>query len=412
MNKLRENRYFKIGLTIVISGICIILFLAMVLNWSVFRSGLATIAAILSPFIYGLVMAYLLCPIYNLVVRSVYRWTKDRFQKKRRAYTLARVIASIVSVVGLVGVVGGFLALLVPDLIDSIMGIARGLPERINEFQSWLTSIAEGIDNPKISRAITGFADNFQNTALHFVETTLLPSIGDYTQQVTAGVLSTLRTMLNMLIGVIVCVYFLNGKEKFRAQTKKAITAIFRREHADEIFAFAHFTNRTFGGFINGKIIDSCIIGILCYVLMIIIGIPYPGLVSTIVGATNVIPFFGPFIGAVPGAIIICLVSPIDALYFLIMVFGLQQLDGNIIGPAILGGTTGLASFWVMFAILVGGGLFGFIGMILGVPVFAVLYYYIGRWIRSKLEKRSLPSATWDYEDFNQYDIDRRDIQP
>lgn len=237
-----------------------------------------------------------------------------------------------------------------------------------------------------------------------------LPQIGFYMGQISQGVLVTIRTLVNMAIGVIVCVYFLNSKELFRAQIRKLILAVCSREKSDRIFEFAYYSNRTFGGFINGKLIDSLIIGILCFILMTIFRLPYAVLVSAIVGVTNIIPFFGPFIGAVPSVIIICFESPVQAVYFLILILALQQFDGNILGPKILGGTTGLASFWVLFAILLGGGLFGFVGMILGVPVFAVIYYYAGRYIKTRLKRKHLPTETSEYEDFNKYDINRKDV--
>ena len=166
-----------------------------------------------------------------------------------------------------------------------------------------------------------------------------------------------------MLLGMIACFYFLNGKEKFKAEIRKTIIAVFSHRHANEIFDFAAYSNRTFGGFINGKIIDSLIIGVICFVAMSILRMPYTILISTIVGLTNVIPFFGPFIGAIPSTVVIVLVDPVKALIFLVLIFLLQQFDGNILGPAVMGSKVGLASFWVMFAIIVGGGLFGFIGM-------------------------------------------------
>jgi predicted PurR-regulated permease PerM len=196
----------------------------------------------------------------------------------------------------------------------------------------------------------------------------------------------------------------------FKAQAKKTIMALCSKEHADDIFEFANYSNMQFGGFINGKIIDSAIIGVLCAILMSIIGLPYTVLVSTIVGITNIIPFFGPFIGAIPGTLIILLESPIQAFYFVILILALQQFDGNILGPKILGETSGLASFWVMFAILVGGGLFGFVGMVLGVPTFAVLYYYSGKLLRKKLKRKNMPEETEEYMEFNKYDINRKDV--
>ena len=249
-----------------------------------------------------------------------------------------------------------------------------------------------------------------EDGVLNWVQSDLMGRIGTYMETISTGVIITLKTALNVVVGVIACVYLLNSKEKFRAQLKKAILATTSKSVSDEIFDFGNFANRTFGGFINGKIIDSAIIGVICYASMTLLHLPYPALVSTIVGVTNVIPFFGPFIGAIPSAIIIFLVSPLQSLYFLLLILVIQQLDGNVIGPTILGETTGLASFWVMFAIIVAGGMFGFIGMVLGVPVFAIIYYYAGRYIRRKLERKEMPQDTNEYIEFNKYDINRKDV--
>ena len=188
------------------------------------------------------------------------------------------------------------------------------------------------------------------------------------------------------------------------------IYAVFNRDRAESIFDFGNFVNRTFGGFINGKIIDSIIIGMICYVAMLIFRMPYAPLCSVIVGTTNVIPFFGPFIGAVPSIIIIAVNDPVKAAQFMVWIFVLQQFDGSVLGPKILGETTGLSSFWVMFAIMIGGGLFGFLGMLLGVPVLAVVYYYFKKNMEKRLVYKEMPPQTDEYIEFNKYDIDRKDI--
>lgn len=410
MRKSPEKKYVKLALTIFLTGAALILFWQIAVNFSTFRAGLAKINHILAPFIYGLVMAYLMCPIYNFVVRKVYHFTAPHVKKKRNAFNFARTIGSIVALLVLIAAIGGFLALMVPQLVNSIIGIAKTLPEKFQQVENYVETLTGHIGNKEAADAVTNFFGSLKTKALNWSETKILPSLGNYADKISEGVIMTVKTLLNILIGMIICIYFLNGKERFKAQSKKFILALNKKEVSDEIFNFAYFTNRTFGGFINGKIIDSIIIGILCYISMRVLHLPYPELISTIVGVTNIIPFFGPFIGAIPSAMLVFLVDPIQALYFLIMILVLQQLDGNVIGPAILGGTTGLASFWVMFAIIVGGGLFGFLGMVLGVPVFAIIYYYVGRWINNKLKRKEYPSTTWDYQDFNKYDINRKDI--
>lgn len=411
--KVREhlkNRYVKLGLTIFFAGAALLIFYQIIGNLAGVGEAWSAVSTILSPFIFGLVMAYLLCPIYNLSVRRMYKVLSPAFSKKGYALRWARVMGTVISLLVLFGVVGGLFALVLPETVKSIVGLVEILPDRLTDLINWAETTFTAEKFPDAAASFEAVVKNIRTSFTKWTEDDFLPQIGFYMSQISQGVLVTLRTLLNLAIGVIVCVYFLNSKELFKAQVRKLIMATCSKEKSDEIFEFAYFTNRTFGGFINGKLIDSLIIGILCFILMTIFNLPYSVLVSTIVGITNIIPFFGPFIGAIPSALIICFVSPLQALYFILMIFALQQFDGNILGPKILGGTTGLASFWVLFAILVGGGLFGFIGMILGVPVFAVIYYYASRHIERRLAKKELPTETGEYEDFNQYDINRKDV--
>lgn len=410
MKELLKSTYFKFGLTIFIAGAGLILLFEAVNNWNSVGTGWDTVYTIVSPFIYGLVIAYLLCPIYNAIVRRMYGLTKDNWRSRKGALRYARIMATIVSLLVLFGVVGGLFALILPETIRSITGLVQTMPTRVNALIDWIMSMSVNENNPEMATAIEAVINHATDSFVDWAENTLLPSLGDYMSKTFLGVWVTLKTVMNLLIGVIVCVYFLNSKEKFKAQAKKTIMALFRKEKADDLFELANYTNMQFGGFINGKIIDSAIIGVLCFVLMTIIGLPYTVLVSTIVGITNIIPFFGPFIGAIPGTLIILLESPIQALYFVLLIFALQQFDGNILGPKILGETSGLASFWVMFAILVGGGLFGFPGMILGVPTFAVIYHYSSKFLSRKLKRKNMPEVTEEYMEFNKYDINRKDV--
>ncbi|MGC2873182.1 AI-2E family transporter [Ihubacter sp. rT4E-8] len=405
-----QDRYVKLGLTVFAAGAALIVLYQVIVHFDKVQEGLSVIRDILSPFIFGLVMAYLLCPVYNTVVRRMYHVLKDRLPRRKMALRWARVMGTIMAMLTLTGIVGGLFALVLPETVRSILGLIQMLPDRLTDLIEWGENTFTADRYPEAAQAIEVLIKKFRDTFMEWTENDLMPMVGEYMAQISMGVYITLRTLLNLLIGIIVCVYFLNSKELFKAQTKKLISATMNKEKSDEIFEFAYFTNRTFGGFVNGKLIDSLIIGILCFILMTIFKLPYTILVSTIVGVTNFIPFFGPFIGAIPSALIICLASPVKALYFLLLVLGLQQFDGNILGPKILGGTTGLSSFWVMFAIIVGGGLFGFTGMVLGVPVFAVIYYYFSRYIKKRLARKNLPTETAEYEEFNKYDINRKDV--
>ena len=219
----------------------------------------------------------------------------------------------------------------------------------------------------------------------------------DMLKNVSAGIFDILIFMKNFLIGAIVALYVLADKEKFVAKSKMLVYAIFPHKWANLLIHSMRFTHKTFGGFIYGKLVDSAIIGVLCYFGMLLLHMPFPILVSVIIGVTNVIPFFGPYIGAIPCILLILVVDPIKGLYFAIFILLLQQFDGNILGPKILGETTGLSSFMVIVAILIGGGLFGIPGMIAGVPVFAVLYAMVCRLISHSLSNRKMPVEEEDY---------------
>ncbi len=411
MKRLLENKHARLMFMIFIVGALLIIFNQIVGNYESFSEGVGTIKTIISPFIYGFVMAYLLSPIYNATVRGLYKLLGKYFKNKQRLFSFCKLVASIVAVVCLIGAVAGLIALIVPQVIESLTGILKSLPQRLTQLSALFNDITSKMDNKRLAMKMSEIYAQVQTNLIELAQTKLLPGMGTLVGQVSTQVILTLKTMMNVMIGVMACVYMLNSKERFQGQFKKVILATLPKEKAEAVFDFAKFTNRTFGGFINGKIIDSIIIGIICFILMKIFGFPYPILISAIIGITNVIPFFGPFIGAIPAAIIILLVSPIHALYFLVLIFVLQQVDGNIIGPAILGNTTGIASFWVLFSIVIGGGLFGFIGMVLGVPVFAIIYYYFSRSINKRLEAKGLEFRTDSYEDLNKYKIDKEDLR-
>ena len=411
VKKLLESKHARLMLMIFIVGALLIIFNQIVGNYESFSEGVGTIKTIISPFIYGFVMAYLLSPIYNATVRGLYKLLGKYFKNKQRLFSFCKLVASVVAVVCLIGAVAGLIALIVPQVIESLTGILKSLPQRLTQLSALFNDITSKMDNKRLAMKMSEIYAQAQTNLIELAQTKLLPGMGTLVGQVSTQVLLTLKTMMNVMIGVMACVYMLNSKERFQGQFKKVILATLPKEKAEAVFDFAKFTNRTFGGFINGKIIDSIIIGIICFILMEIFGFPYPILISAIIGITNVIPFFGPFIGAIPAAIIILLVSPMYSLYFLILIFILQQVDGNIIGPAILGNTTGIASFWVLFSIVIGGGLFGFIGMVLGVPVFAIIYYYFSRSINKRLEAKGLEFRTDSYEDLNKYKIDKEDLR-
>ena len=399
-----KNKHIQQAMMMMMVGITLILAYYVVNHMPVVKAELAKINDILMPFYIGIIMAYLLCPIYNASVRLAYRLNKGRFRKPRRDFQFARFFGTLIALAFLILVIAGLLILVIPDLWDSIMGLAMSAPEMAAKAQEWLQEHVN--ENPEISMILQGKLANLSDTIILWAHNNVLPGA----EAILTGVMGTLGTMVDIFVALVICVYILNSKEIFVAQSRKLILAVFKTERAEKIFELGKISNQTFGGFINGKIIDSAIIGILCFIAMTVLNIPMTMLISVVIGVTNIIPFFGPFIGAIPSIIILLIVEPIAAIKFGIMVLILQQLDGNIIGPKILGKTTKLASFWVMFAIIVGGGLFGFPGMILGVPVFAILYTYISRGVNNRLKEKQLVTSTLMYEDFSKYNVDKEDV--
>ncbi len=356
------------------------------------------LADILAPVIYGAVMAYLLTPVYNrCVVKSKPVFTKW-IKSEKRGKTLAKGLGTIVSVVVLIVIVVGLFSMVIPEVIRSIQNAVNGLPENMRNLSIWISQVLE--DNPEAEQIAINSLNRLAEWAQGVLEPNLDKILG-ILGNLSLGVISLIVWIKNLLIGLIVMIYLLNIKDQFVALAKKIAYGLFSIEWANRIVKETRFIHKVFGGFIIGKIVDSLIIGIMCFVCLSFMKMPYTLLVSVIVGVTNVIPFFGPFIGAIPSAFLILLVSPLQCLYFLIFILLLQQFDGNILGPKILGDSTGVSSFWVLFSILLFGGLFGFVGMIIGVPTFAVIYRLIGDFINSKLRKRNLSVRTDDYQELD-----------
>lgn len=409
MKKFREKINNRFVLSFLLVGILLIVFYKVVSDFKGFWGMIDTLNIILSPFIYGFVIAYIFAPVYNFVVGRSYRLFSRKL-KVGKSLTLARALGSLIIVLLIVGIFVGFTAMLVPQLVDSLMELSKMLPSSFKTFTYWINEVVSNISDPSVSNSISRMINNALEATTNWVNTSLLPNIWGYLSNLSSGIMATMTTIMNLIFGILVAVYILNEKEIFLAQGKKIIISIRPEEKVKKYKKIYEYTNNVFSKYINGKILDSVIVGIICFVTMLIMGMPYAVLVSTIVGVTNIIPFFGPFIGAIPGVIIIAIVSPVQALYFVIMIFLLQQLDGNVIQPLILGNATGLSSFWVMFAIIVGGGFFGVTGMILGVPIFAIIYYVIGEKVSEGLKAKDLPAKTVEYETFRAYDINKKEF--
>jgi len=396
-----ESKYIKAGVTAVLSAIVIILFFFAILRMDGIIKALGIMTEILTPFIYGLVMAYLLSPAYNLAVRQCSKVKWPRIRGKDKTTTISKGIASVFTVLIILGIVFGFLWMIIPQLIDSIVNIAKTLPSSIERLLEWIQVKFNQI--PQITGPMEQWLGDVTTRFTAWVEEILIPEYESVLTGISDGLFGILNVIKNFFIGIVICVFFINRKEVFAAQSKKLVLAVLKEESADMFLKGSAFTNKTFSGFITGKIIDSAIIGVICFIFMSIFGWPYAALISIIIGVTNIIPFFGPFIGAIPSALLLLMEDPKICLYFVIFILILQQVDGNIIGPKILGDSTGLPSFWVLFAILVGGGLFGFVGMVVGIPIFAVIYAYICFAVNKRLEKKGMSTDLRDYKYLYKY---------
>ena len=296
----------------------------------------------------------------------------------------------------MIAVLASFFWLVFPQLYKSILGIIDLIPNSINKVSVWVDDLFK--NNPQAIQTFSAYYEEATKYLEQWLDTSFVSNIQSFVSNVSIGVFKVLSFLKNFLIGMIVAVYVLNCKTKFATQAKKLIYSIFNQKLGSAVINEIRFVHQVFGGFIIGKLIDSFIIGIICYVCLALMNMPYSMLISVIIGVTNIIPFFGPFIGAIPSFFLLLLVSPMQSLYFLIFIFILQQFDGNILGPKILGDSTGLSSFWVLFSILFFGGLMGFFGMIIGVPFFAVAYHLISQAINNALEKKNLSTKTEDYK--------------
>ena len=343
----------------------------------------------LMPFIIGCVMAYLIYPISQGITLYLDKLTSDRCKK----FTLTVGIFLGLIIFG--GAIYLLLCMLLPQLVESITSIIVGMPVMADNLSKWVTTLLK--DNPQLQETANLVLESSSEQLQTWLTNTLVPKAQELITTLSSSVISTFGFLFNFFIGIVVCVYVLNSADKLKRQAKMIVRAITSPKYSDKIFEITYEMDQCFGGFIRGKLLDSLIIGILCFICISFMEMPYPVLISTIVGVTNIIPFFGPFIGAIPSAILILTVSPIQALYFVIFIFILQQFDGNILGPTILGQSTGIGSIWVLFSILIFGDLFGFVGMIIGVPTFAVIYYLISKYVFKKLAARDMEDVVEDY---------------
>ena len=413
MKNKRFQPYVAAGVTsfLVISA-------AIILNFLITRHDtvfafFGSVAHILRPIFMGMVLAFLLLPVHRRSVQFLSSVLPPVLTRRPIWKKIINYLAILISLGLAALLIYLLMAMLLPQLYWTVIGFIREIPSHVSDIQVWLRTFLE--DNATIQDTVLYYyseasaslqqwlsSDILPNlesaaTAMNWIRNEVFPSLTGMVIGLSTLVTATTTFLTDLLIAVIASVYLLARKDIFAAQSKKIVYSMVPTKWGDMIVAETRSAYGILSGFINGKLLDSLIIGIICFICCHIFKFPYPTLIATIIGVTNVIPFFGPFIGAVPCSILILLVSPMQCVYFVLFILALQQFDGNILGPKILGDSTGLASFWVLFSILLFGGLFGFAGMVMGVPVFAMMYSITRRLVYRGLRKRGLSIDTKEY---------------
>lgn len=393
-----DKKHLSLGITsflVIAASIC---FYYLIFHGERFVSKINEFIVIASPIIYGIVVAYLLTPVVNSLeiklLKPAFSHGNGMNSSKQK---WMRVISVTLTMILLIFIIYIFFSILIPNIVTSIKSISYQFPYYVKNLTYWINKFLER--NPDIEKLVIQLVDMYSEELSNYLNNSIIPQLESILKTVSLSLINVLMVLWDFIIGLIIAIYVLFSKETFSSQSKKVTYALFSTTNANHIIRNVRFVSDTFIGFISGKIVDSIIIGIICFAGTSLLKMPYALLISVIVGVTNIIPFFGPFLGAIPSAILILMVNPIKCIYFIIFILFLQQLDGNVIGPKILGQSTGLSSFWVIFSITIFGGILGIPGMIIGVPFFAVIYTGVRHVVERSLKKKGLPTESKLYLD-------------
>lgn len=373
--------------------VCSLIILA-VLNFSDVLKTVKSFFKILSPFTYGFVIAYLCTPVLNFYEKRLFTFKRAKGDVRR----LKRALSLILTVITAAAVIAVLAYAVIPQTVKSVNDFANHFNYYFEHLQSLADDLTRKYSDLIFSKSYSSFAQMLLDHDIKFNMKDILSSTvslftSSFDRILSAGK-SFVGEVFNILMGIFIAIYFLAGKEKICAQTKKLLASVQSRRTYLNTIRLARYTHKTFGGFIIGKIIDSAIIGLLSFVVLWIFKMPYYPLLAVIIGVTNIVPTFGPIVGGVIGSVIVFIASPKDTLIFIIIVFLIQQLDGNVIGPKILGDSIGISALWVIVAIVLSSGLFGFGGILIGVPAVAVLYSIVKQSSEKRLKMKNLPIST------------------
>ncbi len=396
--RLKFDKYWYAGVTAFAVLAAALVVKMLFDNLGVLGGFLSAINSALLPVYVGLIIAYLLSPLIDKVDEYIFiPIFRKIIKKEHKAKGIARAFSVVVVLVVALFVIFGLLMLVVPEVVDSIASLLSNLPGYYENVTDWGTRMLHS--HPAAEQFFIDFTGEMFDSLTNWLKNDLLPNSNKLLTMLSDGVMNAFNVIFNLFIGLIISIYLMASKENFCAQAKKLIYSIFPVKRANSMLDVLRETHTVFAKFISGKIIDSLAVGVLTFIIMSIVGIPYTVLISVIIGVTNIIPFFGQYIGIIPSTLLVFIVDPVKGLIFLILIVIIMQFDGNVMGPKILGDSIGLKSFWILFSILFFGSLFGLLGMVCAVPVFAMLYRMVKRWSAKRLAARELPTETEYYLD-------------
>ncbi len=396
-----RTQYLKWGLTAFLTVCAVLVFYDTFYMGGTLQQFVSKLTSVLAPVVYGAVIAYLLTPVMNWIERVLHAVWQKVFPKKhlKNAAGILRFFSILLAEAVAILLIYLLMSVLIPQLIDSVTMLINNAESYYYKVYNWADSLLDSEN--EVAVWIADFVTKYYSDGVTLLKEHILPwaqtTLGTLTGGIWSGIRGVINLATDLIVGIIVSIYLMTMKEKSLARCCKAVFAIFDERKARAVIRGTRQVDRIFSGFVRGKLLDSLIIGALCFIGGSILKLPYTPLVSVVVGVTNIIPFFGPFLGAIPSAFLILLVSPKQCLIFIIFIVVLQQFDGNILGPKILGDATGISSFWVIVAILVGGGFGGVLGMFLGVPIFACVQELVKYLLDRRLRRRNMPTEAYAY---------------
>lgn len=415
MDKNNMKKYVSIG--VVAFGVlaAVLLFFFTLYRWAEVKATVGGLLDILSPFLIGVLLAYLLNPLFMLMKRGVTKLLMSAriVKNQEKAEKLAGGVSSILSILLIFLAIFAIFSIIIPELYRSIKNIIDNFEQNSHNLETWIRDLlsqypkVEEVVMPYYTEAVTYLTNWIENDMVNWLQTNAGVLFDGITIGIRDGIMAVFSVVLDLFVSIIAIIYLLNNKEKFIAQSRKLLFAVSGKKVAKAILNELSYAHNVFGQYIRGALADAFLLGCIVFMILTLLDIPYALLVAVLVAITNVIPFFGPYIGGIPSAFLILLVSPIDALKFVIIILILQQVEGNIISPKIIGNSTGLSGFWVLFSILFFGSYLGLLGMIFAVPMFAVVYHIVSVWVVKRLKSFQMPVETDFYGNVRNDDLMR-----